>query len=297
LTLNFGPDHNTKMGARVFSTILTRGVGHFAFGWVCVAAIAGCGVAEYEELMAQRLVTLRKEAAFDALDRPELVSQDHEVWIRIPKHFAGAQRFSRVRDPATEKPKPKPKEGEETSGELTPEEEAEQSGVGLPQFLKNLPGFGRVGVQSEQLEKRAPPVGVYYYFALVDQSKMKPSEVRAEVQQSIRAQWAGLSATWEAVKIETPDGKTVDVHRMLASGNMPFDRYEAINPNAPSYPGVLGLYCLELPSQTVLWGVRVPEALNQRLGLARLAEAAAGTIEPREEAPESNDGKSQTAAP
>jgi hypothetical protein len=251
---------------------------------LCFVAIAatGCGVAEYEQLMAQRLVSLRKEAAFDGLDRPELISQEHEVWIRLPKHFAGAQTFSRVRDPADEaKPKPKPKEGEETVAEPTPEEEAEQSGVALPRFLKALPGFGRVGVRNEQVDKRTL-LASYYYLALVEQAKMKPAEVRAEVQKAVRGQWAGLSATWEAVDLETPDGKTVRAHRMLAGGKMPFDRYEALNPNAPSFSGVLALYCVEQSPFTVLWGVRLPDAVNEQIGLARLAEAAAGTIELRE---------------
>ena len=253
---------------------------------VVVAAIAGCGLAEYEQLMDQRLVSLRKEAAFDGLDRPELVSQDHEVWIRLPKHFAGAQGFSRVRNPEEEaKTKPKPKEGEELAAEPTPEEEAEQSGVALPQFLKVLPRFGRVGVRNEQVDKRTL-LASYYYLALIEPAKLTPADVRAEVQKAVRGQWAGLSAVWEAVALETPDGKTVRGHRMLSTGKMPFDRYEALNPNAPSYSGVLALYCVEQSAFTVLWGVRLPDAVNEQIGLARLAEAAAGTIELRETEPQ-----------
>jgi hypothetical protein len=254
---------------------------------LCLVAITttGCGLAEYEHLMAQRLVSLRKEAAFDGLDRPELVSQEHDVWIRLPKHFAGVLGFSRVRDPAAEaaKAKPKPKEGEQPADEPTPEEEAESRGVALPQLLKSLPGFGRVGVRNEQVEKRTL-LASYYYLALIEQAKLKPSEVRAEAQKAVRGQWPGLSATWEAVNLETADGKTLPAHRMLADGKMPFDRYESLNPNAPSYSGVLALYCVEAPPYTVLWGVRMPDQVNEQIGLARLAQAAAGTIELRETA-------------
>jgi hypothetical protein len=44
----------------------------------------------------------------------------------------------------------------------------------------------------------------------------------------------------------------------------------------------LALYCLEHPAYTVLWAVRVPDAVNETVGLVRLAEAAAGTIELRD---------------
>ena len=126
---------------------------------------------------------------------------------------------------------------------------------------------------------------------------MKPAEVRAEVQKSVRGQWVGLPAAWEPVELETPDGKTIRGHRMLTSGKMRLDRYEAINPNAPSYDGVLALYCVEQPPFTVLWGVRLPEIVNQQIGLARLAEAAAGTIELRESEPQTEAATPEGSKP
>jgi hypothetical protein len=278
LTLPFaGDDNKGVMLNRAFPSAILS---------ILAFATAGCGLAEYEQLMADRLVTLRKESAFDQLDQPEPISPQHAPWIRIPKLFSTAQGFFRIRDPAAEKNKPKPKEGDQP--ERTPEEQADESGTPLD-FLRELPGFGRVAVRTEQVDRTQ--LASYYYLAVIEQTRMKPADVRSAVQKAVRAQWPNLSGDWQAATVESPDGKNIPVHRLVATGKMPFDRYAAINRNAPNFPGTLALYCLEHPAYTVLWGVRVPDAVNETIGLVRQAEAAAATIDLRDPQVESSEKK------
>jgi hypothetical protein len=220
-----------------------------------VATAAGCGLDEYEALMATRLEQLRFEQQFEALAPPATVGS-FPISIRFPKLFETADWL----EPG----------GEDRNGNPITAESIR------PPVLSNLPGMVRTG---ERLVEKEPGhrLACSVYLAIMPSQRLPARQWEAALLKQLQARWPKTGA-WTTVEVPNPQQQPVVWRKLHATGPQLFEEQLSGEFQQQTLPGTLDLYLHEGHGWCVLWVVRVPDVMAEQTKLLDLGRLTAGTL-------------------
>ncbi len=260
---------------------------------------AGCGTAEYEALMAERLTFLERQSRFDLLyqpaqlkrmalpsdiDDPEKdtsedgVGQRYPITMRWPKLFDKRHWFV---------------EGSPDHNGRTISNDRL-----TPPFLDRFPGFLRMG-EGGAKQDEVNFLKYYCYLGVVDANEISADELQAQLSKQIKAdKELSIDQDWQTVELDKPLAGTVPWKHLRASGPQLFESVRRMRRRGQTVKrgGTFDIYLYEHEQSLVLWAVRIPVEIAEKVNLVYLAEAAAGSIVFDPVLSESEDAPSDAAA-
>jgi hypothetical protein len=207
--------------------------------WACFfAGLAGCGTADYEKVMNDRLNALRSAAPFLTLWGPTELP-DTPIKIRVPMAFKNSYSEN----------SPHPEDGAKISPDRVE-----------PPFLP-LPGFKLCYEAHVETAEGRPPF--YCYLAAVPSKAGDAQKLAADLQAKLKTKFKDTPEAWENVDANSPEGTGLPWKKIRITGEQPFRVREAAGGIASkNLPGVFELWMYEAADYVVLVGWRAPTAIE-----------------------------------
>jgi hypothetical protein len=234
--------------------------------------VTGCGLSDYESRMAASLAELQEKTRYESLFGPTkidtLVGNPEEqdlvelpITIRLPKVFGPNDWF-------------RPGSAYRYRHNVVPED------VLYPPFLGEFPGLNRTAETYAEAEERNF-LAYYCYLGILESRTHKFEKVLADLRKKTAAKIKNTTQ-WQDVDCKDEHLVATKWKMLEAKGLQDFlNRSEQMN----GVPGTFRVYAREDQGYIILYAVRIPNSLIDKVSLLDLADAVAGTVQVTAPAP------------
>jgi hypothetical protein len=251
---------------RARAKIMLRKLVAVALLSVTCITVTGCGLSDYESRMAASLAELQEKTRYESLFGPTkvdtLVGNPEEqdlvelpITIRLPKIFGPNDWF-------------RPGSAYRYRHNVVPED------VLYPPFLGEFPGLNRTAETYAEAEERNF-LAYYCYLGVLESRTHKFEKVLADLRNKTAAKIKNTTA-WQDVDCKDEHLVATKWKMLEAKGLQDFlNRSEQMN----GVPGTFRVYAREDQGYIILFAVRIPNSLIEKVTLLDLADAVAGTVQ------------------
>ncbi|MGW8256494.1 MAG: hypothetical protein ACWGMZ_03315 [Thermoguttaceae bacterium] len=227
----------------------------------------GCGTANYERRMAERLENLKMESKFNILSAPIHVP-DTQVSVRVPqKSDFTKDYFAKLHTDGFENPP-------WTAGAMINNKPVEPGRL-QPSFL-DIPGL-KLTFEGAIIDASGGKQPYYLYVGVVSDQK-QAKYIPGQLQNALKEKFTDVSP-FSDIQVQTPDGKEINWKRCHATGNQTFYYLQKDNVGRDiPLPGLFELFFHEEDDLLLILAWRLPAAIERNIDFQNWAERVAGGV-------------------